>query len=1141
MLDVTPTSPAAHPPVRLVRSPAPVTAVPAPALSSEQQRVVGHDRGPLLVLAGPGTGKTTTLVEAVVARIEAGTDPERILVLTFGRKAAAELRERITARLGRTVREPLARTFHSYAFGVLRRDAAERGDQPPRLLSGAEQDLVVRELLRGELEGVGPASGWPDALRPALLTRGFAQQLRDLLLRCAERGVDAATLDRLGRRSGRDDWRAASRFLRQYAAVSALADDAAYDPAELVRAVVERWSDPRTGLLAREQGAYDWVFVDEYQDTDPGQELLLRLLVPQGGNLVAVGDPLQSIYAFRGADVRCIRRFPETFRTQAGAPAPVERLTLCRRSAPAVVHAGTSVAARMRREGRGRALQPLPGRAPGRVDVLLATSASQEAALVAGALRRAHLVDEVPWSRMAVLVRSTAGRLSVLRRAMLAAGVPVGVDAGDLPVAEQPGVRPLLDVLRVALRAESWDEDTAVALLSGPLGGMDPLALRRLRRELLREERAGAGTRPAGQLLVDALREPGRLATLSAPVARPARRVAELVATATVAAARPGANAETVLWEVWRGSGLGGRWQEASLAGGARGAAADRDLDAVMALFDAAGRFVDRLPSAGPDVFLEHVAGQQVPSDTLAAQGAEGDVVRVLTAHAAKGLEWDLVVLAGVQEGVWPDLRVRGSLLASEALVALVEDGVATQPGAAPLPALGSPLAELLEEERRLLYVAVTRARERLLVTAVQDAEEGQAPSRFLRELPLALDDEAVVVAAPVPGPKQDGVLPGDVVGSLGELRRELPLPLLLARLRDIAAQEHQPVATRRRAVELRRDLGALTRSLDLASLVGELREALVSPGADAATRDAAAHQLARLAEAGVPGADPREWYAAVPLSDDRALREAGEVVRVSPSKVEAFATCELRWLLEACGGTSPEGTAQGIGSLVHALAAAAAEDPALTDTAALLAELDRRWEEVDLGAPWFTRQQHERVRGVARRLARWLSARAGDPDRALVGAELPFRVELPAGNLVARLAGRVDRLERDREGRGYVVDVKTGGSKPSPSELLHHPQLGAYQLAVEAGAFAEHGVEGAAGAALVQVGKAARKDDALEQPQEPLQAGDDPGWARRLVVETAVGMAGSAFTARENDHCDRCPVRSSCPVRDEGRAVVAP
>src|SRR5215831_1523252 len=121
-------------------------AVTAPRLDDAQRRVVEHTRGPLLVLAGPGTGKTTTLVETAVARVEAGVPIEQLLMLTFGRRAAGELRDRVTARLGGTVREPVARTFHSYAFGVLRLAALAERLPAPRLLAGPEQDVILREL-----------------------------------------------------------------------------------------------------------------------------------------------------------------------------------------------------------------------------------------------------------------------------------------------------------------------------------------------------------------------------------------------------------------------------------------------------------------------------------------------------------------------------------------------------------------------------------------------------------------------------------------------------------------------------------------------------------------------------------------------------------------------------------------------------------------------------------------------------------------------------------------------------------------------------------------------------------------------------------------------------------------------------------
>src|ERR1700712_526599 len=173
------TAPAREPAYRLVRTPAPAS--DAPVLDSAQQAVVAHAGGPLLVLAGPGTGKTTTLVEAVVDRVGRGVPVGEVLMLTFSRRAAAHLRDRVAARLDRTIREPVARTLHSYAFGVLRMANAARGLPAPRLLSAAEQDVVLRELL-----DAGDPARWPADLRPALRTAGFADELRNLLVRAVE-------------------------------------------------------------------------------------------------------------------------------------------------------------------------------------------------------------------------------------------------------------------------------------------------------------------------------------------------------------------------------------------------------------------------------------------------------------------------------------------------------------------------------------------------------------------------------------------------------------------------------------------------------------------------------------------------------------------------------------------------------------------------------------------------------------------------------------------------------------------------------------------------------------------------------------------------------------------------------------------
>ena len=742
------------PPYRLVRRP--LRAAAPPSLDDAQRRVVNHAGGPLLVLAGPGTGKTTAIVETVVHRVaRRGIDPARMLVLTFSRKAAEELRERITMRLGRTTREPLALTFHSYAYALVRREFTTAGEQPPTLLPGPEQLLEVRRLLRGDAEDGG--ANWPEQLRAALATRGFAAELRDFLLRAAERGLDGGGLARLGAQRGRDDWVAAGRFLDSYAARFDLAPVPAYDYAEIVRIAGALLS--RRATRDRERQAYDVVLVDEYQDTDPAQEDLLYALAGDGRELIVVGDPDQSIYGFRGADVRALRRFPDRFRASDGTAAQVLALRTARRSGQVLLAASRRVASRLpaapgtdnlgaKRDHRE--LVPLPEAGPGTVRVVVAASVTQEAAVIADTLRRAHLIDGVSWSSMAVLVRSATRQVPLLQRVLASAGVPVAVAGDELPLAAEPGTRPLLTLLSCALRPGALDEETAAELLTGPLGGTDALGLRRLRRAL-RAAAQAAGEPPSAEPLARVLRDPRELALAGWPAEHgpaagsalgsavaAARRVAALLELARQAAAD--GTAHDVLWAVWDASGLAGQWQQASAGGGSRGAAADADLDAVVALFDAAARFTARLPQGSPRLFLDSLAGQEIAGDSLAERAPQGDAVAVLTAHRAKGLEWDLVVVAGVQEGTWPDVRVRGSLLGMDELVESVTAG--SGPGwaaeaefAAADAAAVALAAKLLDEERRLFYVAVTRARRALVVTATGGEDSEERPSRFLAEL----------------------------------------------------------------------------------------------------------------------------------------------------------------------------------------------------------------------------------------------------------------------------------------------------------------------------------------------------------------------------------------------------------------------
>jgi RecB family exonuclease len=279
-----------------------------------------------------------------------------------------------------------------------------------------------------------------------------------------------------------------------------------------------------------------------------------------------------------------------------------------------------------------------------------------------------------------------------------------------------------------------------------------------------------------------------------------------------------------------------------------------------------------------------------------------------------------------------------------------------------------------------------------------------------------------------------------------------------------------------------------------------------------------------------VRGADPADWYGLGELTDERPLVDDGEPVRVSPSRLEAFRRCPLRWMLESSGGTTSSSTSQGLGTLVHALAQQAADEGLDADD--LQARLAIAIERVDLGSGWFAIRQRERATEMVRKLAVWMRTN----PRAFVAAELAFKVTV--GRAV--LKGQVDRLETDANGRLVVVDLKTGKGQPKRDELPSNAQLGAYQLAVEQGAFVDvpGGGQIAGGAELVQLGTGTQ--NATTQRQDALSDSADPRWALDMVEQSAEGMAGQIFAAIANDMCRSCPVRTSCPLHDDGRQVTA-
>jgi superfamily I DNA/RNA helicase len=1307
-----------------------------PRLDPQQQAVVDHRGGPLLVLAGPGTGKTTTLVEAVLNRMRGpgALSADEILVLTFSRAAAAELRDRIGARMaaeidagpgagstGSATAAPTVTTFHSFCFALVGRYRdPELFTEPLRLLSGPEQDVMIRDLVRGtvqpgqwgagrerdgafgggdgqsvghdagdagdasevsEVSEVGgdggardggdigggsdsaddrvgdtrpdtddAASGWPKALRAALTTRGFAEELRAVILRARELGHDPDDLAEFAQSADRSDWRAAARFMAEYLDVA----DArgVLDYSELVHRAILHIETDEVRRAIRAQ--YRAVFVDEYQDTDPAQVRLLQALAGDGRDLVVVGDPDQSVYAFRGADISGILGFHRQFARRDGRDAPIVVLRTSRRAGPRVLAASRTLAARMPlaglpaeqvREHRaltaepngqapGQAPGPMPGRLPdqmpgpmpGRpaaqspdralpaqlgpspieserehrqsaaqpdsdpsrsgpqdqVQVLTFTDQVAEFAAVADLLRRAHLEDAVPWEEMAVLVRAGI-QLPEVRRALLTANVPVEVLGDDLPLAQEPAVAALLLALRCAAEPAALTPETARSLLTGPLGGLDGGDLRRLGRTLRAQETAALATDPADAAFTDevaadamsaaetddpsAEAAPANLTTRSRVLPRPAERliceavadprvllgvdpavgaralaVARLLDQARTDLVTGGEGAlESALWTLWSGSGSGSssgpnsnsgantgtrttagpgsvwpeRLRRAAERGGAAGRRADQDLDSVIALFAVAQRARERTGQVGVADFIGELQAEAIAADTLADKAHRGGAVQVLTAHKSKGLQWQVVVVAGVQDGLWPDLRRRGSLIEA--------DRIGPSGLTAPLT-----VAALLAEERRLFYVAVTRARNRLIVTAVDgEQEEDESPSRFLREL----------------------------------------------------------------GVEVRQAAAVRRRPLSVSALIAELRRAATDPRAPDPLRELALDRLAGLAGASaadgsrlVPQADPRTWWGRYDFTDNSsAVVDQGAPVPLSASAVSLLDGCGLRWFLEKQAAAQEQSSdKQGFGLVFHALAEEVAKGETAADIDVLMDRLDRVWDALPFDAPWKSEQERRSARRALERFLRWHADR--QDGRTVAAAEAGFDATLSVGGELVRLRGSIDRIEVDADGGLYLVDFKTGSTAKTKPEVARDPQLGVYQLVVESG--------------RVELGRAETRTDSRPDPQsdsqtgpqaltlfdlpwtdfppdppqpEParpdvvqaelvypreeagpvgqadptvrvqpgLAAGENPAWAADLVADVARRVLDERFNAYGDEAaCRFCSFSKACPKQAEGREL---
>lgn len=749
--------------------------------------------------------------------------------------------------------------------------------------------------------------------------------------------------------------------------------------------------------------------------------------------------------------------------------------------------------------------------------------------------------------------------------------------------------------------------NSAITLLTSRLGGASSMDVRRLRQQLRSVELQTGGHRPSDDLLLGALLHPETLPEEG--VGRAVHRIAAVLSAGRKALARPDSTSTEVLWALWEASGLEKTWVAQTRGAGPEADAAHRNLDAMIGLFEAADRFDEQMRGAGAEQFLDFIDAQDLPMDTLAARGVRQDAVEILTPALAAGQSWRTVYVCGLQEGSWPNTTVRGSLLGTGDLVDIC-DARMRQPApanpATPAEGESAPPARIRSypervrdtrhDELRMFAVAATRASTRLVLTAVRNEDE--APGEFF-DFVVPTDAENDSPEVPITRVRR----PATLRSLVAELRRTLVEDALTAmsaedaELKNAAGsprpEAHVPDASAPEAPDTAED--------------AQNPEAALNPKAAAFRFDAASRTLARLARVQAPGASPEQWWGLLPLSStepffarpaqespENGADEGRRTIALSPSRLETIHNSPLDWLVSAARAEAQTDLSRSLGTLVHAIAE---EYPtgtleqlqtALEERIGSLGVPARREDESEEEyrerVPWEAYALYERAKRMILRLSYYYRTHMDAQGWKNLGIEGSFSVRVPVpfdpqgevGELDALLTGRVDRLEeapeRDGTRRFVIVDLKTGKSKPDGTAVATHPQLAAYQIAVEAGAgeqlaeryraeaaAAESGEPApdarpqeltyessagrSAGAALMQVGVSDVNDDSKARLQVQPALEDNDEWAVDLVQRAAELIAGAQVQTRhrEGNHGHGCRLPELCPICTRGRQVTQP
>jgi superfamily I DNA/RNA helicase/RecB family exonuclease len=661
-----------------------------------------------LVVGAPGSGKTTLLADRMVFLRQSGVAVDSLMVVTPSRAQASVLRDRLGLALGETTLGPRAKSLTALAFAIVASAHRHAGLVAPDLLSASQIDADIESLLTGHLDDkTGP--DWPEPLTDVVRSLPiFRSELREWMARATENGLDPARIAALAAQFDYPQWAAASTFVEEYRRVQASSRPGAFDSAEIIRRAIVVLEDG----LPPDFAGLRHLGVDDAQDlTAAGIELLGRLK-EAGVGLTVVAEPDVAGNTFRGSEPDGLRFMANRWGLEPEVLPVVYRQGVVLREAVAGVTQLIGAAGMgLQRRATGKSDRD------GVIHTLLAPSPQREAVDISRFLQDAYLHQGVGWDRMLVIARRGA-RVSQLVKDLTSQGIPARASLSGLTLRDQPAARELLDIIALGIGITPLTPAAAVSALTGHYGGMNQQELRRLRFALRVNADSSGSHTPAGQLLAEALSHRGGFSLIDPTVSAKAVALATLLDD--VRRLPRTTPVHHVVWQVWSASGVGAQWARLAAQNSEPSGLWHRRLDVVVALFHQATEFAEANPGASVEVFLDAVLEADVPDDVVLPTPV-WPAVTVATPSGVAGMEADVVVIAGVDEGVWPDLRLRGSLLLAHQMVRSARGGGLDRI---------DDRKTVRDDELRLFAMSLSRATRTVLVCA-SDSEDAQPSPLF--------------------------------------------------------------------------------------------------------------------------------------------------------------------------------------------------------------------------------------------------------------------------------------------------------------------------------------------------------------------------------------------------------------------------